>query len=272
MHINRRDFIRAGALAGLAGTSSTAFAQAADSSSAKQLFEIRTYWFATEDKRTQYGAYLGDELIPRLNQLQVTPVGVFEAIEGDLAKARVTADKPHLFLIIPYNSAESFVAVSTQLAMDANGKSGHAILDAPRDNPAFARCETRLLSCFDALPKVGTGAKSPSRVMQMRQYRAHNEAKAARKVEMFNKGSIIEIFRRLDFNPIAGGQELAGPSFPNSTYIVSFNDRAEMDKTWGIFWKDKAWHTLWKENDRYHDTDPVEVTNLILKPTAASQI
>jgi hypothetical protein len=270
--MKRRDFIRAGALAGLAGTSSKAFAQGAEPSNTKQLFEIRTYWFATEDKRMQYNTYLTDELIPRLNQLQITPVGVFEAIEGDLAKARVTADKPHLFLVIPHNSAESFVAASAQLAMNADAKAGHAILDAPRNNPAFVRCETRLLLCFDALPKVGTGAKSPSRLLQMRQYRAHNETKAARKVEMFNKGSIIEIFQRLGFNPVAGGQELAGPNFPNSTYMLSFNNRAEMQRIWGVFWKDKTWLSLWKEDPRYRDTDPVEVTNLILKPTDASQI
>lgn len=270
--MKRRDFIRTGVLAGLAGTSATAFAQAAGSPSAKQLFEIRTYWFATEDKRTQYNTYLADELIPRLNQLQATPVGVFEAMEGDLAKARVTADKPHLFLVIPHNSADAFVAASTQLALDANAKSGHAILDAPKDNPAFARCETRLLLSFDVLPKVEPGAKSPSRVMQMRQYRAHNETKAARKVEMFSQGGLIQIFRRLGFSPITGGQELAGANFPNCTYILAFSDRAEMDKLWGAFWKDKTWLSLWKEDPRYLDTDPVEITNLILKPTAASQI
>ncbi|MCY2951992.1 MAG: NIPSNAP family containing protein [Planctomycetota bacterium] len=268
--MKRREFLGAAAAAGLAvvGSSVTHAAEHA----AKQTIELRLYTFASEEKQKAFADFVAKAMVPALNRAGVTPVGVFQAIKGDLPKANLKADGTHLYLLLPHNSAESFVTLADKLAADeAYQKAAPEILDAPRKDPAYAGCETSVMISFDALPKVEIPTKAPSRVMQLRTYQAHNDAKAYRKMQMFSEGGEIKVFRDCGMPPVFGGRALAGAHFPNVTYMLGFEDEAAMGTGWGNFGKSPGWQKLGADAT-YKDTNPSLIINLVLKPAASSQI
>ncbi len=70
--------------------------------------------------------------------------------------------------------------------------------------------------------------------------------------------------------PVFFGQSLVGSKLPNLTYLLAFDDPAAQKTAWDAFRADPARLKL-KEDAAYKDTVST-ITNLILKPTAASQI
>ena len=269
--MKRRDFLAASAAAAIGLTLSKP-ARSADDKAAKQLVELRLYTFASPEKQKAFEDFLASAMLPALNRASVNPVGVFQAFKGDFPKTTLKSDTPHLFLLLPHNSAESFVTLADRLAADeAYQKAAPAILDAPRKDPAYASCETSVILSFDAIPKVETPTKAASRVMQLRLYQAHNDAKAYRKMQMFSEGKEIQVFRDCAMPPVFGGRALAGAHFPNVTYMLAFDDEAAMAKGWSTFGRSPGWQTL-RADETYKDTNPSLIINLVLRPAASSQI
>jgi len=268
--MKRREFLGAAAVAGLAAFGS-GISRGADTS-AKQGIELRLYTFASPEKQKAFEDFVANAMVPALNRAGITPVGVFTAVDGDFKFATIKKDTPHLYMVLPHNSAESFIMLADTLAADqAYQTAAAAILDAPRKDPAYVGCETSIMISFDAVPKLEVPTKAETRVMQLRTYQAHNDVKAYRKVQMFSEGGEIKIFRDCGMAPVFGGRELAGARFPNVTYMLAFDDRAAMDKGWRAFGSSPGWKKL-SGDTTYADTNPIVIVNLVLKPTSASQI
>jgi hypothetical protein len=123
---------------------------------------------------------------------------------------------------------------------------------------------------FDAAPRVEVPTKAASRVLQLRIYESHNDERALKKIEMFNEGGEIAIFRRSGLNIVFFGQALVGSKLPNLTYLLSFENDAAMKAAWDKFGQDPAWKSL-REDEAYKDTVST-ITNLVLRPTPSSQI
>jgi len=111
-------------------------------------------------------------------------------------------------------------------------------------------------------------AKQP-RIFELRTYESYSEAKALKKVEMFNAGE-IQTMHDVGLAPIFYGQALAGPNLPHLTYMVSGADQAAHKEHWGAFGKHPTWNKL-KDDPQYADTVS-KITNWFLAPTAYSQI
>ncbi len=123
---------------------------------------------------------------------------------------------------------------------------------------------------FDGVPQVEVPTTADSRLLQLRIYESHNTERAIKKIEMFNEGGELKIFRRCGMNPVFFGQSLIGAKLPNLTYMLSFENKEAMSKAWAAFGQDPAWLKL-RRDERYKDTVS-NVTNLILRPTTSSQI
>ena len=144
------------------------------------------------------------------------------------------------------------------------------MLDTPKDAPAYKRIETWLMLAFDAVPKVETPTKKDSRVFQLRTYESHSDLKARKKIEMFNAGGEVAIFRRTGVNPVFFGETLAGTKIPNLTYMLGFDDAQAQKAGWDAFMKDPEWIKI-RDDAQYKDTVS-NITNLVLRPAACSQI
>lgn len=260
--MKRRDFLAASALA--VASPMCKQAEAADESSGKkQYLELRNYEFASAEKQKAFEDFLGAAAIPSLNRKGIGPIGVFK----DMDKEK-TGD---LWVLIPHNSMESVITCNTKMLADKKfNAAGDDILNCPKNDPAYSRFVSSLLLSFDKCPKVEIPSKKDTRIFQMRIYEGHNVIKAKRKVEMFNAGGEMDIFRLDGISPVFFGESIIGTKMPNLTYMVGFDDADSKEKAWNVFRDDPKWKKL--KNDPYYKDTVSNITNLVLRPSAASQI
>ncbi len=88
---------------------------------------------------------------------------------------------------------------------------------------------------------------------------------------MFHKGE-FEIFQKAGCHPVFFGDALIGSRLPQLTYMLSFANLAELEKSWAAFRSDPDWKKL-SSSPRYnYEAIVSNISNLVLSPLAASQI
>jgi hypothetical protein len=268
--MKRRDFLAAAATSVLGATVSRA-AQGADADNAKALIEVRTYHFASTEKQQAYRRFLAETEIAALNRAGVNPVGVFRLLAKDNPALKLTADSTDLYVVLAHRTAESFIKLEDRLAADAEYQRAAApVLNTPKDDPAYTRYETALLTAFDMFPQVQVPTTAPSRLIQLRRYESHSRERARKKLEMFQQGGELPIFKRCGMPGVFFGEAIAGDRMPNLTYMLSFENDEAQKSGWAAFGKDPDWKKLSKD-PQYKDTVST-ITNLLLRPSEGSQI
>ena len=278
--MDRREFLAASAAVaafGLAAAPQPAGAEDARPSGGpageKQLIELRVYHFASPAKLAAFEQFLAKAYVPALNRAGVRPVGAFKLLAKDNADAKppITEDGTDLYVLLPHESAGAMLALDAKLAADAEfAEAGRDVLMAPQSDPAYTRYETSLLLGFDQCPRVEVPTTADTRLLQLRVYESHSRERNRKKVEMFDAGGEIAIFRRVGMPPVFFGEAVAGPRMPNLTYMLGFEDEAAMKKGWDAFRADPEWKAL-SADPQYKDTVS-NITNLVLRPAAGSQV
>ena len=244
---------------------------AEDSISTRHVLELRTYHFESEEKLERFAAYAQSGFIPALNRAGLSPVGVFRLLKADNPKLQLEADSLDLTVLIPHPDSASVFSLPGLLAEDPEAAAAaQAVLGTPLRDPVYRRFESQLLLAFTACPSVEVPTSAPERLLQLRIYESHNGERALRKIEMFNAGGEIALFRKVGLNPVFFGQSLAGTLMPNLTYMLGFKSQTAMDAAWGAFLKHPEWKKL-SSDPRYAETVS-RITNLILRPLPGSQI
>lgn len=270
MSMKRREFLAAAGAVGLL-TATGGNARAEKPAAEKSWLELRKYTFASPAKREAYEAYLAKAAVPAFNRAGVKPVGVFTLNKEDNPKLATPPDGTDLYVLLPHASAESFAMLARTLDTDATYRAdGKDVIEASRKEPAYTALETELLIAHDKVPKVEVPSSAATRVLQLRIYKGHNDDRSLRKNEMFDVGGEIEIFRRDGLLPVFFGRAVAGTSMPNVTYMLGFDSPEALAANWKKFVSDPDWTKL-KNDPTYADTEPT-ITNLILRPSSASQI
>jgi hypothetical protein len=149
-------------------------------------------------------------------------------------------------------------------------KDGSSVLNSSIDNPVYKRVESSLLLAFDKCPKVEVPTNKESRVFQLRIYESHNTIKAKRKIKMFNEGGEIALFRKSGMNPVFFGESIIGSKMPNLTYMLGFDNSEAQKAAWDKFLNDPEWEKL--SSDPYYEDTVSNITNMVLRPAASSQI
>jgi hypothetical protein len=260
--MQRRTFLAA---AGAAATTLGAMqkVQGEDAAAPRQLYELRQYIVSSPEQRAGLETYLKEAAVPAWNRAGIKPVGVFVPAEGNSP----------VYVLLPHSSLES-VAATTQklLADEEHVKKGAALLNAPKDKPAFDRMESSLLLAFKGMPSLETPVKNPGRVFQLRIYESPSVKTGQKKIEMFNEAGEIKIFRRVGLNPVFFGESIVGSKMPNLTYMLGFESNEAQAAGWKKFLADPDWLKL-RGMDEYADKNILSnITNLPLKPTEFSQI
>mgnify|MGYP003801082935 CR=1 FL=1 len=228
---------------------------------AKEFLELRLYKATAGAMRERLDKFLAEAALPAWGRLGIGPVGVFAWADGKEAD---------LYVLLPHKTLESFATAPARLAADAvYQKAGAAALDPPKNEPIYSRIETTLMLAFDSVPTVETPTKKDTRVFQLRIYESHCDERARRKIAMFNDGEVA-LFRKVGMPPVFFGQTLAGGKMPNLTYMLGFDDEAAQKAAWARFLAHPDWDKM-KNDPQYKDTVS-NITNLLLKPTAYSQI
>jgi hypothetical protein len=277
MNIERRNFLKttAGAsLAAAAGCTSTG-AQTNENDDETQLdrefYELRRYRFSGDEDRSIVHNYLSDAAVPAYNRNDVEPVGVFEPAEVDAEDHETVTDV--LYVLLPYNSLDQMVTARQELPDDpAYREAAGEYMDVPQDNPAYDRIESSLMIAFEGFPTLKLPEQTTTgsdRLFEIRTYESHNEERARRKVEMFNRAE-MELFNSLGFNAVFYGDKLIGDQMPNLTYMLVFDDYEQRKTLWKKFFNSEGWEKL-SSKERYKNTVS-KVHNWFVSPTEYSQI
>jgi hypothetical protein len=265
--MKRRTFLQnsVGLAAGIAAACIPGQSQAAASRKRQEYYELRAYRMGKGTSADRLHQFLRDAAIPGLNKLGVKPIGVFVEINPP--------ESSTVFVLLPYPNLDVYGRAAHWLKdNDAASRLAPAYLNAPKDKPAFDRIDSWLMLAFAGMPRMEIPAFSRARkprIFEMRTYEAHNELKAARKVDMFNDGE-IEIMRQVNLSPLFYGEALAGPGLPHLTYMTSAEDEQSHKKHWDAFVKHPLWDKM-KNDPQYADTVS-KITKWFLKPTDYSQI
>ncbi|NQT51715.1 NIPSNAP family protein [bacterium] len=228
----------------------------------KQVLELRLYSVEAGEKRQRLDEFLGKVAIPAWNRIGIRPVGVWEAADGKRAD---------LYVLLPHASMAAFATSRQRLLADAEfQKAGEPFLTLPKSDPLYRRIESTLMLAFDDCPKVEDAVKDDTRLFQLRIYESHSLLKGQRKVEMFNTGGEIALFRQCGMQPVFFGETLVGTRIPNLTYMLVFKDEAAQKANWKKFVTSPEWKAM-SGKPIYKDTVS-RITNIILKPTACSQL
>jgi len=260
--MKRRDFLATASMAAIIPISSLSTADTNSSKSQLQYYELRKYILKSPEKQKLILDYLTTAEIPALNRIGIKPVGVFKMLEPD------TLD---LYVLLIHNSLKSVIAVSSLIDSDPQYRKDYEkLLNAPISDPAYERINTYLLLAFEQIPRLEIPTKADSRIFQLRIYESHDSIKASKKVEMFNTGGEIALFRKTGLNPVFFGRAIIGSDLPNLTYMLAFDNIEQKDKCWDNFRNSAGWEKL--KADPYYADTVSKVTNILLRPDSCSQL
>ncbi len=217
-------------------------AQSFAAPSVREYYELKIYSLASKSQEAKTDAFLKDVFIPAMHRAGVMRVGVFKPVESD------TLNGKRIYVLIPYRSPEHFFKMTDILQNDkVYQEAGKSFLDAPFNDPPFSRVESILMKSFRDMPEaVAPKFTTPvnDRIYELRAYESATEAKAGKKIEMFNQGGEIRLFQKLDFNIVFFGQVMAGDMMPNLMYMTSFQDTTANRLHWKAFGDSPEWKTL----------------------------
>ena len=236
----------------------------------RDFYQIKIYHLKNAEQEQMVDDYLKNAYLPALHRAGISKVGVFKPVKATNAQATERL----IYVFIPFKSMADFQKLPQKLEKDKLHQSdGATYLNALYTAVPYERIETILLNAFEDSPKFNlSNVTSPKseRIYELRSYEGHTEAISKNKIEMFNKGDEIGIFKKLNFNAVFYGEVIAGPRMPNLMYMTTFANKADRDQHWDAFGKDADWKVL-SAKPEYKNNVSKNVS-LLLYPTDYSDI
>jgi len=264
--MKRRQFIKSSvAAASVAGLTTALQSSGAEGGGkpAREFYELRLYHLRRGPKQKLFDDFYRDAAIPAMNRNGIPAVGVFSIMTGP--------DSPTMYVLLTHKSIEDFVTSYDRVRSDPEyQKAGADFINAAATDPSYVRVESSLMAAFAGIPRLEIPEKT-GRMFELRTYESHSKKAHKKKIEMFNNGEIA-IFRRTGLTPVFFGETLIGSKLPNLTYMLTFENMAAHDKSWGTFGSDPEWKKL-SSTPGYTDPEIVtNISNVFLRPTPYSQI
>jgi hypothetical protein len=208
----------------------------------REFYEFRIYHFVSQGQGLEINTYLEKALLPALHRSGLKNIGVFTALTND------TATTKDIYVLIPYKNLSEKLKADDQLLSDKDFlSSGTGYIDATFDKAPYTRFETILMQAFRLAPvmqKPVLNGPRENRIYELRSYESATEKIYRNKVEMFNEGGEVALFKRLGFNAIFYADVISGSRMPNLMYMTSFEDKASRDAHWKTFVDDPEWKRL----------------------------
>jgi len=209
---------------------------------AREFYQLTVYHFNNTAQEKVLDSYFQNALLPALHRMKIKSVGMFKSRAND-----TVADKS-MYVFIPFKSFDMITQLPGKLNRDAvYTKAAEEYLNAVYNNPPYSRKEIILLRAFPLAPQMqlpSLHAAKKERVYELRSYESPTEKKFENKVQMFNQGDEIGLFKKLNFNAIFYSEVIAGSKTPNLMYMTSFENKADRDDHWKTFGADPYWKKL----------------------------
>jgi hypothetical protein len=209
----------------------------------KQMYyELRIYRTLTPAQAAATDKFLKDAFLPAMHRAGIPKIAVFKPIEKDTAYGKF------IYVFIPYKTYKQYFTTFDALEADAvYQQAGKEFLDAPYNTPPFWRYESVLMKAFAYMPEFRPPTFTTpmsERIYELRSYESATEAKALKKIHMFNEGGEIQIFEKIKANAVFYGQVMLGSMKPRLMYLTTYADMKSHDECWAAFRAHPDWKTL----------------------------
>jgi len=233
----------------------------------KQMYYgIRIYRISGPSQEARMDDFLKNALIPAVHRAGISTVGVFKPVEEDTTFGKL------VYLFIPYKNVEQFFELGAELEKDLEYQnSAKAFLDAPYDDPSFNRYESVFLKAFKYMPEFTTPSFTTprnERIYELRSYESATEAKATKKIKMFNEGGEIGIFEKIGANAVFYAKVILGSEMPRLMYMTTYANMKSHDECWAAFKEHPDWKTLSQLEEYKNTVSDIHV--YLLHPTSYS--
>lgn len=234
--------------------------------SKQMYYEVKIYRIKEKAQETTMDAYLKDAYLPALHRAGIPVVGVFKPIETDTSFGKL------IYVFIPFKTIEEYAELSDKLGMDKVYKeAGKAFLDAPFDNPPYVRYESILSKAFTNMPQFRVPKFTTpvtERIYEYRSYESATEAKAEKKISMFNEGGEIGIFESVGANAVFYAKVILGSQMPRLLYMTTYADMKSHDEHWVAFRNHPDWKRISSLEEYKNSTS--KTRPYLLHPTSYS--
>jgi len=231
----------------------------------QEFYQIKIYSLETNEQAELTDHYLKEAYLPALKNQNISNIGVFKPRADSIKK---------IYLLIPFSSLAQFETLEDELSKDETYlKNGSNYLKASYEKPTYQRIESVLLKAFSDMPKMQATVlkgERKDRIYELRSYESPSETYFKNKVEMFNAGGEVKLFKQLGFNAVFYGEVISGPKMPNLMYMTTFSDMKSHDEHWDAFRAHPDWLKL-KEVEKYKHTVSGS-TKYLMHPTDYSDL
>ena len=235
----------------------------------KEYYEIRVYKLKSAEQVMITDNYLKDAWMPAMHRMGIKNIGVFKPIAND------TAQFKQIIVIVPYVSLETWRKTKTNILADAvYMESGKAFLDADTAHLPYVRVESTMLEAFPDQPKlIPTTLKlNPDALYELRSYESPTRQLHITKVDMFNSGGEVALFKRLDFQAVFYADVLSGSRMPNLVYMVVFADAASREEHWKAFGASPEWKKISTDPKYRNNISVNHIDSYLMHRTAYSDL
>ncbi len=235
----------------------------------KDIYEIRVYKLKSADQVNATDNYLKDTYLPAMHRLGIKQLGVFKPISNDTAEIKV------IYVIVPYISLEVWRRTKSNIETDpVYTAAAKAFTEADTSHLPFVRMESTLLEAFPDQPKLipTTLKPNPDALYELRSYESPTEKLHQIKVNMFNAGGEIPLFKRLDFQAVFYADVLSGSHMPNLVYMVVFQNAAAREEHWKAFGSSKEWKTISTDPQYENNISVSHIDSILMHRTAYSDL
>jgi len=232
----------------------------------QQYYEVKLYRISSPAQEAVIDAYLKDAYLPALHRAGITKVGVCKPVEADTAFGKM------VYVFIPYKTLEQYGQLADKLAKDlVYAEAGKAFLDAPYNNPPFVRYESILALAFTKMPEFRApkfDTPMADRIYEYRSYESATEAKASKKIQMFNEGGEIGIFEAIGANAAFYAKVIMGSQMPRLIYMTTYANMEAHDDCWAAFRAHPEWKRISGMEEYKNSTSKTRA--YLLHPTSYS--
>jgi NIPSNAP protein len=235
----------------------------------QEFYALRIYQLKAKEQEGRIDNYLQHAFLPALHRIGILKVGVFKPVGNDTAAIR------RVYVLLTFRTLEQYVRLSASLQKDAQYLAdGKDYLDAEYTAAPYDRIENILLQAFPDAPQLlaPRTLKAPltERFYELRSYENPTEKYFANKVQMFNQGGEVSLFKKHDCNAIFYGTVLAGAHQPNLMYMLGFDSMTARDAHWKAFGTDPITKQLFTNPEYQHNISHVD--QIFLHPTEYSDL
>lgn len=234
--------------------------------SARDYYQLKVYNLKDKSQETVVDKYLENAYLPALHRAGIKNVGVFKPIDS--------SNGMKIIVFIPLKKMGQIDDLESALEKDKKYQTdGAEYINASWEKPPYERMESIILKAFSDMPNYAVPDHStpPSdRIYELRSYEGPTEKYYRKKVEMFNEGGEVKLFKNIGSQPVFFGEVISGSTMPNLMYLTTYSDMKSHDEHWDTFRNHPDWKTL-SALEEYKHTVSHSVVQL-LHPTEYSDL